>query len=110
MRPSNPARRVTVFVNETDRHGHRPLYTELVHRAHAAGLAGATVLRGIEGYGASSHIHTTRILSLTEALPLVVIIVDEAAKVEQFMPQLADLVGDKLVLVEETHIVDYGRR
>ncbi|MGH2602117.1 MAG: DUF190 domain-containing protein [Dehalococcoidia bacterium] len=110
MRPSNPARRLTIFVNETDRHGHRPLYTELVHRAHAAGLAGATVLRGIEGYGASSHIHTTRILSLSEDLPLVVVIVDEARKMENFLPELQEIVGDKLVVTEEIRIVEYGRR
>jgi PII-like signaling protein len=108
MRPSNPARRLTIFVNETDRHRHRPLYTELVHRAHEAGLAGATVLRGIEGYGASSHIHTTRILSLSEDLPLVVVIVDEARKIEKFLPQLGELVDDKLVVMEEVRIVEYG--
>jgi PII-like signaling protein len=110
MRPSNPARRLTIFVNETDRHGHRPLYTELVHRAHAAGLAGATVVRGIEGYGASSHIHTTRILSLSEELPLVVVIVDEASKIERFLPQLGELVADKLVVMEEIRVVEYGRK
>lgn len=110
MRPSNPARRLTIFVNETDRHRHRPLYTELVHRAHEAGLAGATVLRGIEGYGASSHIHTTRILSLSEDLPLVVVIVDEARKIEKFLPQLGELVDDKLVVMEEVRIVEYGGR
>jgi uncharacterized protein len=64
VRLQGPAKRLTRLVGETDRWHHRPLYTEIVYRAHAAGLAGATVLRGIEGYGASRHLHTSRILSL----------------------------------------------
>ena len=64
-----PALRLTIFIGESDRWHHKPLYTEIVHRAHAAGLAGASVLRGIEGYGASSRIHTNRLLSLSEDLP-----------------------------------------
>ncbi|HEY3873463.1 MAG TPA: DUF190 domain-containing protein, partial [Actinocrinis sp.] len=72
MRLHGAALRLTIFVGESDRFHHRPLYAEIVNRAHQAGLAGATVLRGIEGYGASTHIHTTRILSLTEDLPLVI--------------------------------------
>src|SRR6185312_14074999 len=84
MRLQGPAKRLTVYVGESDRHHHKPLYVEIVHRAHAAGLAGATVLRGIEGFGASRHVHTTRILSLTEDLPVVVVLVDEAERIERF--------------------------
>jgi len=65
---SGPARRLTVVVGESDVVGHHPLYAEIVHRAHAAGLAGASVFRGIEGFGASSLIHTSRLLSLSEDL------------------------------------------
>ena len=65
-RLSGPALRVTIFLGESDTWHHRPLYTEIVHRAHAAGLAGASVFRGIEGFGASSLIHTSRLLSLSE--------------------------------------------
>ena len=74
---SGPALRVTVFLGEDDRYHHRPLSTEIVHRAHAAGLAGASVVRGCEGFGASSRIHTARLVSLSEDLPVIVIIVDE---------------------------------
>jgi uncharacterized protein len=87
-----PALRLTIFVGEADRWHHRPLYTEIVHRAHAAGLAGASVLRGIEGYGASSRIHTNRLLSLSEDLPIVVVIVDAEDRVRAFLPQLDELV------------------
>ena len=110
MTISGPALRLTVFVGESDtRHG-RPVYTEIVHRAHAAGLAGATVLRGIEGYGASSRIHTARLLSLSEDLPVVIVIVDEAAKVRDFLPQLDDLVTEGLVLLDEVEVVRYVGR
>ena len=72
MRLEGPAVRLTIFIGEDDQWHHKPLYHEIVHRAHKAGLAGASVLRGVEGFGASSRIHTTRLLSLTEDLPLAV--------------------------------------
>jgi len=71
MRAQGAAKRLTVFVGESDHYHHRPLYAEVVHRAHKAGLAGASVLRGVEGFGASQHVHTSRILSLSEDLPVV---------------------------------------
>src|SRR5450759_1445316 len=75
MKLERHARRLTVFVGEADAYGHKPLATEIVHRAQQAGLAGATVLRGIEGFGASNHVHTTRILSLSNDLPIVIVTV-----------------------------------
>jgi len=108
MTLEGPAERLTIFIGETDQHEHRPLYTEIVHRAHAAGLAGATVVRGLEGYGASRHIHTTRILSLSEDLPVMVIVVDQREHIEPFLPELRELVGDSLVLREPVEIVSAG--
>ena len=99
------ALRLTVLVGEADQVGHRPLYTEVVHRAHAAGLAGASAFRGIEGFGASSRIHTTRLLSLSEDLPVAVVVVDVAEKVRAFLPQLDGLVSDGLVTLEEVEVV-----
>ena len=99
------ATRVTVYLGETDRWHHHPLYTEIVHRAHAAGLAGATVLRGVEGFGRSSRIHTTRILSLSEDLPVVVVIVDTDEKVRAFLPQLDELVPEGLVVLDRVEVV-----
>lgn len=98
------ALRLTVLVGEGDQYGRRPLYSEIVHRAHDAGLAGASVFRGIEGYGVSSRIHTTRLLSLSEDLPVAVVVVDVAEKVRAFLPQLDGLVSDGLVTLEEVEV------
>jgi PII-like signaling protein len=105
-----PAQRLTVIVGESDTVGHRPLYTEIVHRAHVAGLAGASVFRGVEGYGASSRVHTTRILSLAEDLPVSVVIVDTAERIQAFLPQLEEIVADGLVLVEDVLVVHHARQ
>ena len=88
MRLEGHQKRLTIFVGESDHHGHTPLATEIVQRAHRAGLAGASVFRGIEGYGASNHIHTTRILSLSDDLPIVIIIVDTHEAIQRFLPEL----------------------
>lgn len=108
---SGSALRLTVIVGEDDRVGHRPLYTEIVHRAHAAGLAGASVVRGVEGFGASSLIHTQRLLSLSEDLPVLVIVVDAAEKIRAFVPELEEIVHEGLVILDEVEVVRYvGRR
>jgi hypothetical protein len=81
-----------------------------VHRAHAAGLAGASVWRGIEGYGASSRIHTSRILSLSADLPLAIIIVDAEDKIRAFLPQLDELVSEGLVILDPVEVIRYVGR
>lgn len=101
------ALRLTILVGEDDRWHHRPLYSEIVHRAHAAGLAGASVIRGIEGFGASERIHTSRLLSLAEDLPVAVIIVDEEPRVRAFLPQLDELVTGGLVMVDPVEVIRY---
>ncbi len=105
-----PATRLTIFVKEDAQWHHRPLYTEIVHRAHKAGLAGASVFRGIEGYGRSQHIHTSRILSLAEDLPCSIVIVDTNDKIRGFLPQLDELVTEGLVLVDEVEVVKHVGR
>ncbi|MES9523637.1 DUF190 domain-containing protein [Streptomyces capoamus] len=104
------ALRLTVYLGENDTWHHRPLYSEIVRRAHAAGLAGASVFRGVEGFGATSRIHTSRLLSLSEDLPVAVVVVDAAERVRAFLPQLGELIGDGLVTVEECEIVRYAGR
>jgi PII-like signaling protein len=104
------AMRLTIFVGESDQWHHHPVYTEVVHRAHAAGLAGASVLRGIEGFGASSLVHTSRLLSLSTDLPVAVVIVDEQEKIEAFLPQLDGLVTEGLVILDPVTVVTYVGR
>jgi PII-like signaling protein len=104
------ASRLTVFVGETDRHGHHPLYSEIVQRAHRSGLAGATVLRGMEGYGASNHISTTRLLSLSEDLPLMVVIIDAPERIEAFLAELDDILTDGLAVIDQVQVVHYSGR
>jgi PII-like signaling protein len=107
MRLEGSATRLTVFVGEDDQWHHKPLYNEIVHRAHREGLAGATVLRGIEGFGATSRIHTTRLLSLTEDLPVVIVIVDAEEKIRAFLPQLDELVSEGLVILDPVEVIRY---
>ncbi|MBT2442803.1 DUF190 domain-containing protein [Streptomyces sp. ISL-36] len=105
--------RVTVFIGENDVWHHRPLYTEIVHRAHQAGLAGASVFRGIEGFGASSLIHTSRLLSLSEDLPVAIVVVDTEERVRAFLPQLDELdelVGEGLVILDDCEVIRYVGR
>ncbi|MFI5973366.1 DUF190 domain-containing protein [Streptomyces sp. NPDC051452] len=102
---SGRALRLTVYLDEGDTWHHRPLYSEIVHRAHAAGLAGASVFRGIEGFGASARIHTSRLLSLSEDLPVAVVVVDTEEHVRAFLPRLGEVVGDALVTLEECEVV-----
>jgi PII-like signaling protein len=109
MKRRGPAKRLMIFVGETDQWHHKPIYTEIVHRAHHAGLAGASVLRGIEGYGASQHVHTSRILSLSQDLPVVVIIVDAVERIQAFLPQLDELITEGLVVLDDVDVIKYGR-
>ncbi len=104
------AARLTIFIGEFDKWQHKPLANEIVQRAHAAGLAGATVLHGIEGFGAHSRIHTNRILSLTEDLPVVIVIVDTDEKIRGFVPQLDELVTEGLVILDDVCVIRYSRR
>ncbi len=110
MKLQGAALRLTVFVGEDDQWHHKPLYTEIVHRAHAAGLAGASVFRGVEGFGASSRIHTTRLLSLSEDLPVAVVIVDSTERIRGFLPQLDELVSEGLVIIDPVEVIRYVGR
>ena len=110
MKLEGPAVRLTIFVGEDDQWHHRPLYHEIVHRAHAAGLAGASVLRGVEGFGASSRIHTTRLLSLSEDLPMAIVIVDREDRIRAFLPELDELVSEGLVILDPVEVIRYVGR
>ena len=99
------ALRVSIFVGEDDMWQHTPLYHEIVRRAHEAGLAGATVLHGVEGFGTASFIHTDRLLSMTEGLPILVIIIDVEERIRAFLPQLDEIIAEGAVLVDEVEVV-----
>ncbi|WP_081238338.1 DUF190 domain-containing protein [Streptomyces viridosporus] len=103
-RPHGTALRVTIFIGENDTFHHRPLSSEIVHRAHEAGLAGASVFHGIEGFGASSLVHTTRPLSLSEDLP-VAIVVDREERIRAFLPRLDELVTEGLVVLDDCEVI-----
>ena len=110
MKLEGRQQRLTIYIGESDRHGHTPLATEIVQGAHSAGIAGASVFRGVEGYGASNHIHTTRILSLSDDLPMAIVIVDAPDAIAAFLPQLDELITEGLVVVEDIEVVKYVGR
>jgi len=110
MRLQGPAKRLTVFIGEADRYQHHSLSSEILQRAQAAGLAGCSVLRGIAGFGASRTVHSSHLLSMSEDLPLAIVIVDEAARIAEFLPQLDELVAEGLVMVEDVDVVRYVGR
>lgn len=96
-----------IFIGESDRHGHRPLYESIVLQAREAGLAGATVLRGVMGFGKHSILHTAKILRLSEDMPMIIEIVDELEKIEKFLPVLDELIKDGLVTIEKVRVIQY---
>jgi PII-like signaling protein len=108
--PPGPARRLTVYIGEDDTWHGRPLSSEIVHRAHQAGLAGASVFRGVEGFGSASRVHTSRLLSLSEDLPVAVVVVDTEERIEQFLPAVDELVTEGLVLLEDVVVVTHRSR
>ena len=96
-----------IFIGESDRDGHKPLYETIVLKARAAGLAGVTVLRGVMGFGRHSIVHTAKILRLSEDLPMIVEIVDSLEKIEAFLPLLDELITDGLVTLEKVKVIHY---
>ena len=96
-----------IFIGEGDRHAGRPLYEAIVHEARRLGLAGATVLRGTLGFGATSRIHTAKILRLSEDLPIVIEIVDAKEKIDVLMPHIDEMVQEGLVTLERVQVIKY---
>jgi PII-like signaling protein len=96
-----------VYLGEQDKWHHAPLYEAIVLKAREMGLAGATVLRGPMGFGAHSHLHTAKILRLSEDLPVLIEIVDKEDKINAFIPELDKMLGDGLVTLEKVHILTY---
>ena len=99
-----------IFVGEGDSHGHIPLYKALVELFRREGLAGATVIRGIAGFGAHSVYHTDQILRLSSDLPLVVEVVDSEEKIEKVLPLLDDMVTEGMITLEKVKVIKYTHR
>jgi uncharacterized protein len=97
-----------IFIGESDRCGHRPLYEAIVLKARELHLAGATVLRGPMGFGHSSRLHTAKILRLSGDLPFVIEIVDSEEKIAAFLPVLEPMIGSALVTTERVQVIQYG--
>jgi PII-like signaling protein len=97
-----------IYVGESDRFEHRPLYEAIVLKARELHLGGATVLRGPMGFGHSSRLHTAKILRLSEDLPILIEIVDSEEKVNQFLPVLDGMIGSGLVTIENVKVLQYG--
>mgnify|MGYP005845063661 CR=1 FL=1 len=97
-----------IFLGESGRHRHQPLYESIVLRAREMHLAGATVLRGPMGFGHSSRLHTAKILRLSEDLPVVIELVDSEEKINAFLPELNRMMGSGLVTIEKVKVLRYG--
>src|SRR5690348_7273904 len=107
MRITGQGLLLRIFIGENDRWHGRPLYEALVLEARKAGLAGATVTRGVEGFGAHSRLHTAKVLRLSEDLPMVVEIVDREDRVRAFLPTCDAMIGEGLVTLEPVEILKY---
>lgn len=107
MKLEGEGKLLRIFVGESDRWEGRPLFEAIVRKVRETGGAGATVLRGIEGFGAHSRIHTARILRLSEDLPIVIEVVDTAEKIDALLPLLDEMIEDGLVTIETVRILRY---
>lgn len=96
-----------IFIGESDNWKGLPLYEAIILKAREMGIAGATMLRGLMGYGANSRIHTAKILRLSEDLPIVVEIVDGREKISALLPVIQEMVGDGLVTIENVRVLQY---
>ena len=108
MQVPKDAMLLRIFLGESDKAGHRPLYEEIVLKAREAHLAGATVLRGPMGFGHSSRLHTAKILRLSEDLPMVIEIVDAEDKIKAFLAAIESIMGAGLVTLERVQVLRYG--
>jgi PII-like signaling protein len=107
MKLTSEASLLRVFIGESDKVDDKPLYEVIVEEARKRGIAGAMVLRGFLGFGANSRIHTSKVLRLSEDLPVVVEIVDTEDKIEAFLPKLGKMIGEGLVTLEKVRVITY---
>ncbi len=109
MKQELDAKLLTIYINSTDQWHGRPLYSAIVQVCEQQGIAGATVIRCVEGYGAHKHLHTARLLELSENLPVRIEIVDEPQKIDPLLAVLSGMIGEGLVTVSNVHILRFTR-
>jgi PII-like signaling protein len=107
MRLEGEGELLRIFIGESDQWHRRPLYQAIVELFRKEGLAGTTVLRGVEGFGANSHLHTSRILRLSDDLPIVIEAVDTVENIERMLPRLDEMLIDGMVTTERINVVSY---
>ncbi|GMA97893.1 DUF190 domain-containing protein [Pelosinus sp. IPA-1] len=107
---TSQAKRLRIYIGETDRYKGKPLYQALVEKAKELDMAGATVVRGLMGYGANSRIHTAKILDLSSDLPIVVEIIDSEEYMDKLLPLLDEMVQEGLVIIDEIQVIKYGNK
>ena len=108
MKPiDGPAMLARIYIGDADRHHGAPLYEAIVALLRERGIAGATVFRGIEGFGATAHLHTTRILRLSEDLPILIEVVDQEDRLRSVLPEIDAMVGEGLITLERVEVVAY---
>lgn len=110
MQLPSEAELLRIFVGESDKHDGRPLYEAIVQSAREKGLAGATVLKGVMGFGAHSRVHTAKILRLSEDLPMVIEIVDTPERIAEFLPTVDEMIGEGLVTLEKINVITYRHK
>jgi PII-like signaling protein len=110
MKTETNARKVTIYINSSDQWHGLPLYSAIVRLCQQKGIAGATVSRCVEGYGASHRLHTTRLLELTENLPVRIEIIDLAEQIEPLLAELDAMISEGLVTIADVHIVRYAKK
>jgi PII-like signaling protein len=108
MKVETDAQMVTIFVNSNDQYEGKALYSAIVHKCQEQGIAGATVMRCVEGFGSGHHLHTTRLLDLSENLPVRIEIIDVRARIEPLLAALGDMIRQGLVAVSDVHILQFS--
>ena len=107
MKLSGQAELLRIFIGESDKYQGKPLHEAIVHEARRRGMAGATVLRGILGFGADSRMHTAKVLRLSEDLPIIVEIVDRPDRIAELLPELDKMIVEGLITLEKVQIIAY---
>ena len=107
MKLLSEAELLRIFIGESDRYEGKPLYEAIVRLARQRGMAGATVLRGLMGFGADSRMHTAKILRLSEDLPIVIEIVDKPEKIQEILPEIDKMIQEGMVTLEKIKVIAY---